>query len=107
LEMASDPRCAGPMDKDRNNPKRWGWKKYPLYNRFFSVSELKTRGWTATAIQRFLGDADEQRPNPQYPGAAPMRLYFTERVLETEATGDFRAWREAYDRRRASRSPRS
>jgi len=95
------------MDKDRNNPKRWGWKKYPLYNRFFSVSELKTRGWTATAIQRFLGEADEQRPNPQYPGAAPMRLYFTERVLETEATGDFRAWREAYDRRRASRSPRS
>jgi hypothetical protein len=93
------------MDKDRNNPKRWSRRKYPLYNRFISVPELKTRGWTATAIRQFLGEHDEQRPNPQYPGAAPMRLYLTERVLEAEATKDFRAWREASDRRRASRMP--
>jgi hypothetical protein len=105
--IESESTCVRAMDKDKNNPKRWGSKKYPLYNRFFSVPELKARGWTTTAIQRFLGEHDEQRPNPQYPGAAPMRLYFTERVLETEASSDFRAWYEAYDRRRVSRIARS
>jgi hypothetical protein len=54
---------------------------------------LRERGWTEAAIKRFLGDADELRPNPVYRSAAPARLYDITRAAEAEASPGWQEWR--------------
>lgn len=57
---------------------------------FFSVSQLvKNRGWTKTLIQKFLGEPCATCPNPHYRGAAPMKLYRKDNVLDVEQLSSF------------------
>ena len=68
----------------------------------YSVPELKARGWTDTAIKRFLPDKpDDTRANPKYPKAgAPMKFWLQSRVHRVERTKVFLAWREGVARRK-------
>lgn len=59
---------------------------------FWSVPELRERGWTVTMIRRLLGETDRLLPNPNYRSAARMRLYRQERVLATEREAAFTEW---------------
>ncbi|MDI4663671.1 hypothetical protein K9U40_04900 [Xanthobacter autotrophicus] len=69
------------------------------------VSVLKQeRGWTDTMVQKFLGDPDQLKPNPNYRSGPKMRLYRLDRIEEAEAT---ELVREALSKARASRSKRS
>jgi len=56
-----------------------------------SRAGLKARGWTDALVTRFLGEPDELVPNPHYKSAAPMRLYYLDRVVIAETTDDFKA----------------
>jgi len=53
---------------------------------------IKERGWTRTAIKRFLGEPDLIKPNTYYKSAAPMNLYLKERVHKTELTDEYREY---------------
>jgi len=55
----------------------------------------KDRGWTDTHIKTFLPEPDKLARNPFSRKAAPMKLYALERVLDVEATPEFRKAREA------------
>jgi hypothetical protein len=68
------------------------------------TSALRERGWTETAIKRFLGDADQLRPNPVYRSAAPARLYDSARVGEAEASPGWQEWRTGAAKRSARSS---
>ena len=59
---------------------------------FWSVPDLRSRGWTDTMIRRLLDDPDRRRPNPYYRSAAPMRLYRITRVEEMERSTTFVTW---------------
>jgi hypothetical protein len=75
------------------------------YNRtlLFSIPELKTRGWTDTAIKRFLPEPDDTRPNPRYSQAgAPMQFWLKSRVYRVEKTKRFLAWRAGSETRKAA-----
>lgn len=68
---------------------------------YFAQTELKDRGWTLSAITKFLGDPDRTKPNPMYRSAAPMKLWDKTRVEAVESTDEFRSWKEgSKDRRR-------
>ena len=58
---------------------------------YFSVTELKERGWTDTMINKLL---KRLRPklieNPYYACAAPMKLYLKKSVLKKEDTEEFK-----------------
>lgn len=56
-----------------------------------SVPDLKQRGWTLSLIKKFLGKPDGYRDNPYYKCAGEMKLYRTDRVLDVEATPEFKA----------------
>ena len=47
-------------------------------------SDLIARGWTKTLIERYLGDPDALKTNPNYKSGPPMRLFAVSRVEETE-----------------------
>ena len=64
-------------------------------------SDLKSRGWTETAIAKFLGEPDSTRQNRRYRSAAPVKLYRKARVELAEASPEFQAWRS----RRLGRPP--
>jgi hypothetical protein len=55
----------------------------------------KDRGWTDTQIKTFLPEPDKLARNPFSRKAAPMKLYAPERVLEIEASPEYRKAREA------------
>lgn len=55
----------------------------------------KDRGWTDTHIKTFLPEPDQLARNPFSRKAAPMKLYSLERVLQVEATPEFRKAKEA------------
>ena len=61
--------------------------------RLCTVPELKSRGWTLTAIARFLPTWDDTRHNPKYRSAAPMRLYSFTRVESIEASAEWQTWK--------------
>ncbi|MCW3051660.1 MAG: hypothetical protein JWN14_830 [Chthonomonadales bacterium] len=52
---------------------------------YFTVAELKERGWTDTLIRDYLGGPDATLKNPRYACAAPMRLYLRDRAVAVEA----------------------
>lgn len=69
---------------------------------YFSVPDLKKRGWTDTAIKKFLPNApDDTRPNPHYRQAgAPMKFWLKNRVTRVKKTKTFLTWREGLDARK-------
>ena len=72
--------------------------------RFFSLSDLKGRGWTDGLIKRLLGEPDKDKRNPVFKSMAPMKLYDPRRVLPLEETTDFRDVRKrAGERKKAAR----
>jgi hypothetical protein len=73
----------------------------PKARKFFAVSEVRARGWTATMIERILGEPDQLTDNPHGWGSM-MRLYKAERVIQAEATPDFKAFVERGAKRRAA-----
>jgi hypothetical protein len=65
-----------------------------------NISELKQRGWTDSAIRKFLGEPDKLKPNPHYKKAPPMRLYDSDRVEQTEESEEWKEWyQKSLDRR--------
>ena len=70
----------------------------------FTQTELKDRGWTLSAITKFLGDPDRTKPNPMYRSAAPMKLWDKTRVEAVESTDEFRSWKEGSKSRRRKAS---
>jgi hypothetical protein len=64
------------------------------------VSELLRRGWTQGLIEKLLGKPDQLMPNPHYRNGPKMRLYARVRVLQAEASPDFRAMQEGRAARR-------
>jgi len=73
-------------------------------NKLYSVPNLKDRGWTATAIKKFLPEMpDDIRDNPHYSRAgAPMKFWLKARVHRAEKTKRFLAWTEGAATRSAS-----
>jgi nucleosome binding factor SPN SPT16 subunit len=67
---------------------------------YVTVSELRKRGWTDALISRFLGEPDDRRQNPHYRSGPPMKLYNTHRVVQAEATAEYRAAQDARKGRR-------
>lgn len=51
---------------------------------FFTTSQLKSRGWTKSLIQNFLGEPCLTKPNPHCRTAAPMKMYRKDIVLDIE-----------------------
>ena len=61
---------------------------------------ISERGWTKGLINDLLGEPDVFADNPHYKSAAPMRLYFLDRVKHIEQTSDvFKSRRK--DRRKS------
>ena len=61
---------------------------------------ISERGWTKGLINELLGEPDVFVDNPHYKSAAPMRLYFLDRVKHIEQTSDvFKSRRK--DRRKS------
>jgi hypothetical protein len=52
---------------------------------FYTVTDLRQRGWTRRLIQRFLGNADSLAPNPHIKRGRPMKYFETARVHSVEA----------------------
>lgn len=76
-------------------------KPQPERKKYLSLAGLKARGWTAAAVTTFLGEPDEERPNPHYRSGPPMRLFAEERVVQVEGTPEFSAWKEKAVTRKA------
>jgi hypothetical protein len=64
------------------------------------VSELLRRGWTHGLIGKLLGAPDQLERNPHYGSGPKMRLYARARILQAEASPDFRAVQELREARK-------
>ncbi len=62
-------------------------------SKLLSVPELRARGWTLSAIAKFLPTHDDERSNPVHKTGAPMRFYRRVRVELIEQSREFRQWR--------------
>jgi hypothetical protein len=52
---------------------------------YFTVAQLKKRGWTNLLIVKYLGEPDELRQNPHRKGTShPMKLYRRSRVINAQ-----------------------
>ncbi|SDP48985.1 hypothetical protein SAMN04487914_11340 [Arthrobacter sp. ok909] len=58
--------------------------------------------WTATAVKKFLGDADKLITHPAFGTAGKMWLYLISRVETVEATPEWDNWVAANRRRSAA-----
>lgn len=54
-------------------------------------TELKQRKWNDRLIESLLGEPDEEKRNPHYRNAPPVKLYSIKRVLRKEKTKKFQA----------------
>jgi len=63
---------------------------------------VTARGWTQTAISRFLAEPDGTLPNLRYRGSPPTRLYAMDRVRAVEGTREWQEWYLASQRRRSA-----
>jgi hypothetical protein len=66
-----------------------------MRDKSYGITELKERGWTTTAIKRFLpAEPDYSVPNPHYKNAGePMKFWLKARVHRVENTKRFLAWK--------------
>lgn len=62
----------------------------------------RSPAWTPKAIKKFLGEPDKLVRNPVYRNGPKMRMFFTDRVEEIEASNEWKAWEQASLRRSAS-----
>jgi len=67
---------------------------------FIVKSTVKSRGWTDSAINRFLGEPDKERPNPYSKKMPSMKLFSEDRVIEAEKTPEFEKWSKQYEARK-------
>jgi hypothetical protein len=70
----------------------------------YSKNDLKRRGWTQTAIDKFLGQPDRSSPDP-YGFGSTMALYDIARVAAAEQSAAFLQWQQQRLKRRQSRGP--
>lgn len=59
---------------------------------FWNQTEIFERGWTKSGVAKFLGEPDEERTNPHYKKAAPVKLFLRSRVTAIEETSAFNDW---------------
>ena len=59
---------------------------------FITKSTVLDRGWTQSAIEKWLGEPDKYAPNPHSRRAPPMNLFDKERVKTAEQREDFMKW---------------
>lgn len=59
---------------------------------FYNKTELKERGWTDTAIKKFLGNPDRKGKNRKG-RRGKVTLYFKDRVHDAESTPQFKEWK--------------
>lgn len=67
-----------------------------------SKNDLKRRGWTQTAIDKFLGQPDRTGPDP-YGFGSTMSLYDPARVAAAEQSPTFLLWQQQRAKRRQAR----
>ena len=67
---------------------------------YLDSNQLALRGWTASLIKRFLGDADLWLPVNHWANWKGKRTFFLERVKLAEASVEFRTEFERSARRR-------
>lgn len=65
---------------------------------FYNKTELKERGWTETAITKFLGNPDRKGKNRKG-RKGKVSLYFKERVHYAEQTPSFKEWKKKSEAR--------
>jgi hypothetical protein len=78
--------------------------KFKVEEPFVSKSGLKHRGWTDTAIEKFLKAPDKEVDNPHYKCAPKMKLYAMKRVERVEASARFARFASSSAKRKASAS---
>ncbi len=66
-----------------------------------SVAAIINRGWTRTAVDKFLGAPDKQVKNT-YNKKMPIKLFEIERVISAEQTEQFQQWKSASIKRQDS-----
>jgi hypothetical protein len=64
-------------------------------------SQIKQRGWTEGAIERFLGAPEDMQKNPHYRSGPLMQLWRLETVCKAEKDPEFIAWKGKHDSRRS------
>ena len=69
----------------------------------FTKTQLKERGWTESAIKKFLGNCDNSYPSP-YSKKIKVQLWNCDRVIETEESKEFKDW---YDKSKNKRGKQS
>lgn len=67
---------------------------------YITKSAVKERGWTDTAIKKFLPKADREAPNPHSRSAAPIKLYLKMRVEAVENDSDFIEYKKLTEKRK-------
>lgn len=72
---------------------------------YFTQSELRSRGWTASMQKHLLGEPDKRVRNPIYRRGKPMKLYCSSRVDQAERSLEFQRLKSRADRRRAAIQP--
>lgn len=68
---------------------------------FLNKSQLIDRGWTASAIAKFLGEPDRVSRN-RYNRKAKIQLYDFDRVLKEENTAAWKKWKQGSLKRSAA-----
>lgn len=77
-------------------------KKKAKVKKHFTKSDLKLRGWTESAIKKFKLVPDEEKTNPMYSSAPPMKLYLIAKVKRKEKTKGFQEWAQESQKRKES-----
>ena len=67
---------------------------------FYNKTEIKARGWTDTAITRFLGDPDRITRNRRNK-RGKVNLYAKARVEAQESTAAWKEWKQGSEKRSA------
>ena len=60
-----------------------------LSDAFYTVTQLRERGWTMGLIDRFLGHADSHTQNPRFRRGRPMKFFASKRVHSVESDDAF------------------
>ena len=97
VERSDDFKILWQTEKQQKAAKR---KEVREKEKITQTRLISERGWTKGLITELLGEPDVFLDNPHYKSAAPMRLYFLDRVKHIEQTSDvFKSRRK--DRRKS------
>ena len=98
VERSDDFKILWQTEKEQKAAERKAIREKEKITQSRLISE---RGWTKGLINELLGEPDVFADNPHYKSAAPMRLYFLDRVKHIEQTSDvFKSRRK--DRRKSA-----